>query len=87
MNESLACRIEKRKFEKSSFKNEGANNYKAKKQVLYREHYKINGHTKDKYWKIIGYPSNHKLNTWNREHNRNNNANSAKMFKKKEMDW
>ena len=77
LNESLACRAEKRKFERSGFKNGGADNYKSEKQFLYCEHCKINGHTKDKCWKIIGYPTNHKANTWKREQNRISNANSV----------
>lgn len=77
LNETLACRAEKKKFERGNFKNGGSDNYKAKKQFLYCDHCKINGQSKDKCWKLVGYPTNHKGNTWKRDYNKNINANSA----------
>ena len=63
-NESLACKEEKRKYQEKNYtKNESRN----KKQNLYSDHYKISGHTKEKCWKIIEYPSNFKGNTCKRD--------------------
>lgn len=77
LNETLAYRAEKRKFERGNFKNGGADNYKTKKQFLYCDHCKINGHSKEKCWKIVGYPTNHKAHTWKRDYNRSSSANSV----------
>lgn len=62
--ESLACRAEKRKFQEKGYaKNESRN----KRQNYYCDHYKISGHTKEKCWKIVGYPPNFKGHTWKRD--------------------
>lgn len=63
LSESLACRADKRKFERNTYKSGNQDNYKNKRQALYCDHCKMNGHSKEKCWKIIGYPTNHKANT------------------------
>ena len=64
VNESLACRVEKRTFEERNY---AKNDSKNKKQNFFCDHFKISGHTKDRCWKIIGYPPNFTGNTWKRE--------------------
>lgn len=44
-NDSLACRVEKRKFQEKGF---SRNDHKNKKPNLYCDHCKISGHSKDK---------------------------------------
>ena len=71
-NDSLACKVEKRK--KRGYGKSFGKPSKAKKQQFYCDHCEISGHTKDRCWKIVGYPSNFKGNTWrrNNEHMANN---------------
>lgn len=70
---SIACRVEKRKL--ADFKKR--NDTKSKRQNFYCEHCKIHGHTMDKCWKIHGYPSNVKSNTWRKDEGTGSKANAA----------
>lgn len=64
LNETMAGRAEKRKFhERGNNRSQYAEGNKSKKPTLWCEHCKINGHIKEKRWKINGYPLNHKNNT------------------------
>ena len=64
-NDSLACKVEKRKFQERG-KIQSENN-KNKRLQFYCDHCRISGHTKDKCWKLVGYPPNFKRNTWKRD--------------------
>lgn len=65
-SEPIACRVEKRKFQERGPNKNSTEFNKNKRQHLYCDHCKITGHSKDRCWKIIGYPPNFKGNTWKR---------------------
>ena len=73
LNETITCRAYKRKYyEKGNNRSQYSEGNKNKKPTLWCEHCKMNGHIKEKCWKIVGYPANHKAKTWRRENNKNN---------------
>ena len=71
-NDTLACRVEKRKYQDRSARKNDFDSNRTKKQHLYCDMCKINGHNKDKCWKIVGYPTNFKTNSWKRNGDRSN---------------
>lgn len=78
-NESMACRVEKHKAqERGVSRSYNTESNKSKKPHLWCDHCKMNGHVKEKCWKLVGYPPNHRLsNTWKRENNSKVYANIA----------
>ncbi|CAO2822842.1 unnamed protein product [Amaranthus hypochondriacus] len=78
-NEPMAYKENKRKFqERGNNKSQYSEGHKNKKPTLWCDHCKMNGHTKEKCWKIVGYPVNHKANTWKRgNHKSNTYANTS----------
>ncbi|CAO2830722.1 unnamed protein product [Amaranthus hypochondriacus] len=71
-NDTLACSVEKRKFQERNTGRNGVDNNKAKKQHFYCDLCKINGHNKEKCWKVVAYPTNYKNNSWRRNGDRSN---------------
>ena len=63
--DSIACRIEKKKYYDGRNKEKGE--YHGKRQTFFCEHCKVTGHTQDRCWKLHGYPSKVKSNTWKKE--------------------
>lgn len=71
INDYMACRVEKRNFQdKGSNIYNSTERFKSKRPNLWCDHCNMNGHIKEKCWKIIGYPPNHlanqKSNSWKR---------------------
>ena len=65
-NDSLACKVEKRKFQEKG-KNQSEGN-KTKRTLFYYDHCRISGHTKERCWKLIGYSTNFKGNSTTSQH-------------------
>lgn len=69
---AMAHRVEKRKFGEHKYRNSGN-----KKQSTYCDHCRMQGHTMEKCWKLHGYPSRFKNNTWKKEEDMTTKANNA----------
>lgn len=63
--ETMVCRVEKRKFYESKNKNYTGN--KKPNNGFFCEHCKIPVHTQDKCWKLHGYPPKLKNNSWRKD--------------------
>ena len=71
---TIAYRTEKRKYVENKSKN--IRNKKTNSQ-FFCEHCKIHGNNIERCWKIHGYPSNLKNNTWVKEDATTSKANTA----------
>lgn len=57
-------------MKKRNSRNQYSDGNKNKKPSLWCDHCKMSRHIREKCWKIIGYPVNHKANTWKRENHK-----------------
>ena len=68
----MAHKAEKRRYHESNAKGSGN-----KRQLLYCDYCKMQGNSIDKCWKVHGYPSKFKKNTWKKEEEYASKANTS----------
>lgn len=62
-------------LKRGNFSDYRSKNTSGKRQSLYCDHYKMQGHSIDKCWKIHGYPPKFKNNIWKKVEETSNKAN------------
>ena len=72
----VACRVEKRKFYDHRNKGKGDASGTKRQSNFYCDHSKVPGHTRDRCWKIHGYPPKFK-NTWRKDGKMASNVSNA----------